>query len=139
MKRSGMSQDDLLFMFKTVIRPVLDFATVAYHTMLTKSQSERLERLQKRAIKIICGVNKSYNSAIEEGLIERLEERRENTFLKFTVKASNNPLFKEKWFPLNPETDYNVRNRKKYREFHSKTDRLQKSPLFQMRRRLNNE
>ena len=35
LKRSGMSQDDLLFIYMSVLRPVIDFASVAYHTLLT--------------------------------------------------------------------------------------------------------
>ena len=47
LSRADMPQSDLLFLYKSVIRPVLDFAAVAYHTMLTAGQTYRLEQLQK--------------------------------------------------------------------------------------------
>ena len=43
LKRSGMKKEDLLFVYKMTVRPVIEFASVAYHTMLTGQQSERLE------------------------------------------------------------------------------------------------
>ena len=61
-----MSQGDILFVYKLVIRPVLDFASSAYHTMLSAGQSYRLESLQKRAMKIVFGVTKPYDSLREK-------------------------------------------------------------------------
>ena len=56
----------------------------------------------------------------------------------FTVKASLNPRFKDKWFPLN-DNEYadQLRKKKKYQEQNYKTSRLGNSPLFEMRRILN--
>ena len=132
-----MSNNDLLFVYKSVIRLVLDFASMAYHTMLTKTQSERLERLQQRALKCIFGVDRSYNSVIEAENVPRLDCRREEMFERFSVKSSKNPRFKDRWFPLSAQTPHDTRRPLKYAEFHARTDRLLNSPLYQMRKRLN--
>jgi len=39
----------------TVIRPILEYALPQWHPTLTKSQAERLEAVQRRAINIIFG------------------------------------------------------------------------------------
>ena len=90
LKRSGMSQDDLLFIYMSVLRPVIDFASIAYHTLLTKEQSETLEHLQKKVLKIIYGYNVTYDDALERANIPRSENRREDNFINFAIKASNN-------------------------------------------------
>ena len=53
-KRSHFTPDDQLQLYKSLLRPVLDFACVAYHSLLTKGQEIELERLQKRVLKICC-------------------------------------------------------------------------------------
>ena len=43
------------------------------------------------------------------------------------------------WFKLKEPSGYNVRREKKYIETRARTERLKKSPLHYMRRRLNEE
>jgi len=40
---------------KQVIRSVLEYACPVWHNSLTNEQSDQLESIQKRALKIICG------------------------------------------------------------------------------------
>ena len=138
LKRSGMPAADLLFIFKSILRPVIDFACIVYHPMLTKGQAERIELLQKRALKIIFGPYESYSEIVSKNSIETLAERRERFFVNFTIKASNNDRVSQKWFPLERAAPYGLRNQNKYLEMPASTDRLYNSPLFQMRKRLNN-
>lgn len=42
--------------YTTVIRPVLEYASVVWHHSITAAQTDRLEALQKRAIRIISPV-----------------------------------------------------------------------------------
>ena len=137
LKRSGMGNKDLLFMYLSVIRPVLDFASIAYHTLLTKDQTNRLETLQRCAFKIIYGYNCDYKTKLIETNVECLEARREEMFVNFALKASANPRVAESWFPKRPETPHFTRAPLLYEELRPKTNRLQNSPLFQMRKRLN--
>ena len=53
LKRAGLSSSHLLHFYTTVIRLVLEYASPLWHPTLTKSQIERLEAVQRRAIKII--------------------------------------------------------------------------------------
>jgi len=57
LKRAAMSSDDLLYYYQSVVRPVIEYACVVWHTSLTQEQTKQLESIQKRAMKIIFGIN----------------------------------------------------------------------------------
>ena len=86
---------------------------------------------------MIFGVQKAYGDVVEEGFIERLSERREQMFVKFAIKCSKNSRIKDKWFPQLADSGHNTRNRLTYVELPARTESLMKSPLYQMRKRLN--
>ena len=107
-----------------------------YGPMLTKEMSDELESIQKRACKLIFGWDSSYKELLEENKIESLEERRKKLILNFAVKTQKNPRFKD-WFPEKEYEGLNLRKEKKYQELFARTERLKKSPLYHMRRALN--
>ena len=137
LKRNGMSAEDLLFVYKTILRPVLEFAAPTYHSLLTKTQSEKIEALQKRALKIIYGVESSYDEQLKNGIVERLSDRRETLCCNFAKKASLSDRFGNKWFPKRVEDNHNIRRRGPYLEQRARTERMRQSPIFYMRRLLN--
>jgi len=49
---TGLSTDDLLCFYKSVILFVLEYGLVVWHHHLTHTQSDKLEALQKRAVRI---------------------------------------------------------------------------------------
>jgi len=53
LKRAGAGTGDLLCFFNMVVRPVLEYASPVWHSSLTVAQSESLESVQKRAMRII--------------------------------------------------------------------------------------
>ena len=137
LKRAGMSSADLLKVFNCIIRPVLEYAASTYHSMLTIEQSTEIERVQKRACKLIFGWDSSYNSLVENGTIVTLKDRREQIALKFAKKTAENERFRDKWFPRREYGFTGLRNEMKYEEKFAKTERLKKSPIFYMRREMN--
>ena len=137
LKRSGLSQDDLLGIYKSSIRPILDFACPTYHLQLTSEMSCEIESLQADAMKIIFGRNVSYQTVLDHNKIEEHRIRRQNIASKFALKNLANEKFSEKWFPRNPTPEYNLRNVEPYVEYRSRTERYRKSPLQHMRRLLN--
>ena len=74
---------------------------------------------------------------LENSGVPRLAVRREEMFRKFSVKASNNPKICEYWFPKNDCKSHNTRNCLTYQEVKPKTERLKNSPVFKMRKVLN--
>ena len=66
LKRSGFTKVDLKTSYLSLVRPVFDYTSAVYHSLLSSEQSSRLERMQKQAVKIICGQNSNYSTSIEE-------------------------------------------------------------------------
>ena len=103
--------------------------------MLAQYQANRLENIQKKCLRSIYGSQLSYAELLSRSGLDTLEDRREKAILKFAQKAASNPQFSH-WFPTNTNRS-SQRNGKKYEEKFAKSDRLYFSPLYTMRRRLN--
>ena len=131
-----MSQGDLLFVYQTVLRPVLDFAAPTYHALLSITQTEQLETLQWKALKIIYS-HLSYREALAVSNLEPLATRRSEMLKNFTLKTSKNPRFSDGWFPKKPQRHYNTRTNRPYLEVLAKTERMKKNPITYMRKLLN--
>jgi len=62
---SGLSSNDLICFYKCVIRSVVEYGYVVWHHNLTTAQSDRLEALQKWALRIILHpITPPYNTAL---------------------------------------------------------------------------
>jgi hypothetical protein len=61
LKRSSMSSDDLICYYKSIIRPVLEYACPLWQSNITTDQRNQLESIQKRALYIIYGNDPSTN------------------------------------------------------------------------------
>ena len=53
LKRAGIRQTDLVNVYVSVVRPVLEYASPVWHTNLPKYLSDNIEMIQKRALKSI--------------------------------------------------------------------------------------
>ena len=136
LRRLGMSPAGLLNVYSVLIRPCFDYSCVVYNSMLTRSQSEALERQQRKIFKVIYGWDVSYELALARSGLDRLDIRRVKLVEKFSLKMANNPRYAE-WFPLNEGGPYDLRQCKKYKEFPFRTERLRRAPLYSFRRILN--
>ena len=84
------------------------------HSGLTKEQSTKIEMVQKKALVIILGSRyQSYESALVELDIERLDTRRENLCYKFALKCSKSHRHRS-MFPPNPHMRPNMRSPKPF-------------------------
>ena len=132
----GLSKPDLLRVYQSIILPCHDYCSVVYHSSLTSLQSDQLERLQSQALKSIYGYEHSYRSLLELTGLKTLRDRREARCNRFAVKAASNPRY-SRWFPR-AEQQRALRRRPQFAEFRARTQRLYSSPIFDLRRRLNN-
>lgn len=137
LKAHGHPNDVCLAYWTCYIRPIIEFSSPTYHSMLTKGQATRIEKLQSRALKITYGVRNEYEENLASSGLKKLCERRERSFEKFAQKTLSNPRFSETWFPVNDSVEHDLRRRLKYKEFYARTERLKNSPMFAMRRCLN--
>ena len=132
--KAGFNQDELATVYRSVIRPMLDYCSVTYHSMLTDEQDQIVKRLQSQALKSIYGYRMSYAEMRERARVTTLRARRTELCDKFVKKTLGNPRFSH-WFP--ERVGRQGRNKEVYQEFTARTDRLNNSPFFYFRRRLN--
>ena len=137
LKKSGLPETDLLRIYKSMIRSLLDYTVPTYHPQLTGQMSNDIEGLQARAMKIVFGNDVSYRTVLEHGMIETHRERREKIVLKFAQKNLTSDRFGREWFPENERAVYDFRERNDYLEEMARTNRLYKNPIYHMRRALN--
>ena len=127
---------DLKKLYCALIRSVIEYSSVVYHSQISKYQSNRLEKVQKKCLKIMFGYGKSYRSLLEKSGLETLESRRTRQFTKFAEKMAENKNCRH-YFTMSERRNIQTRHQKKYIEFFARTDRLYRSPLYKMRRILN--
>ena len=130
----------MMKIYKVVIRSAIEYCSIVYHSLIPGYLAERLELLQKQAMKIIYGSGLDYRRLVESGRIETLESRREAACLKFALKNCQTERFGKKWFPLNGnEREVRSTTRRKYEEKNCRTERALNNPLQYMIRLLNKE
>ena len=105
--------------------------------MLSKQSIYQLEKLQYAALKIVFGYDKTHSRLLELANIPTLEERRNTLFDSFCRKIYENRRFKELWLEERVFEGPEVRRQKIVKEKFAKTSRLFKSPLYSIRRRIN--
>jgi len=88
LKRAGISEDDLTTYYKSVVRPVMEYACPVWYTSTTQQQKDELESLQKRALSIIKP-GSCYKDALADCKIEPLQGRLLDLCKSFFVKMSN--------------------------------------------------
>ena len=126
LRRAGRCPDDLIQVYKSTIRSLLEYATELWHPGLTKTQSDQVEAIQERVLKIIHPES-GYPKVLEETGLELLHERREARCRQFFTKISNES---HKLNHLLPKVrDQTNKRFCKYEKPKVRTERLKKSPI----------
>ena len=138
LKPLGATTDELIKVYQTQIRCILEFAVAAWNSGLTKAQINQLERAQKCALAIILQEDYiSYSHALSTVNLESLQDRRHALCLKFARKAQKHPKFTN-WFCPNDQTGVDTRSEKKIlKPVQARTCRFEKSPIAYLTRLLN--
>ena len=74
-KKAGMSDSQMLKVYNSRIRPILEYAAPAWQPGLTQAQTGELEYVQKRAFRIIWPY-RHYKDCLEMNNISSLQDRR---------------------------------------------------------------
>ncbi|KAI8497654.1 hypothetical protein Bbelb_243060 [Branchiostoma belcheri] len=125
-KRFSLSTEDLLQIYITYVRSVLEYCVPVWHSGLTATQTTRLERIQRRALRTILGMNYTdYKSALLNTGLKSLQERRVDLCLKFARNLSPEML------PPRTGDSHGIttRNSDKLRTIKCKTKRYRDSPI----------
>ena len=124
--------EDLVTIYTSYTRSILEQSCTVWHSGLTQEDSEDLERIKKTALRVILKEDyTTYEEALELLMLAKLSERREKLSLKFAKSCVKNDLTSD-LFPLN---QYN--KREKYKVTFEHTDQLKNSAVPYLQRLLN--
>ena len=139
LKGLGADQEDLLDTYKQQILSVIEFAAPVWTPGLTQCQANKIERVQKTAVRVILGDTYiSYKRGLAKLKLSTLTERRQKLCVNFTKKAINHPRFKT-WFCNNDAKKIHTRSKMStYKSVQSRTRRYQKSPIPYLTEMANN-
>ena len=86
LKRARVPQNDLCLFYITCVRSVIDYAAPVFHHALPAYLSQELERVQKRAMRIIChGIE--YQQALALMSLPTVVEHHHNICTRARLKA----------------------------------------------------
>jgi hypothetical protein len=131
---------DMLTVYISFIRSILEQSCVIWHSTLTLEDSEKLERVQKNAFRNILKERyENYENALVYLKMDTLSERRKNLIYSFGKKCLKLEQTKH-LFPLK-ERNHQIQQRytEKYEVLHANTDRLKNSTVPYIQRLLNEE
>ena len=101
LERYGLCVKDLFTVYFGFIRPLLEYAVPVWYPGWTEKQHYALERIQRRACRIMLGTTSTTNITIYDGLITcnipELKSRRKKC-LNFAKKLYYSTEFR-KWLP----------------------------------------
>ena len=76
LKRAGISQSDLVTVYLSVVRPLLEYACPVWHTNLQQYLSDDIETIQKRALRCIFR-GARYAEILSNVGLQTLKDRRD--------------------------------------------------------------
>ena len=114
LKRSGLSEKELVQVYLSMKRPVAEYACQVWATSLTQASSDELEAIQKRAFKIIAPSLK-YIQALDRFGLPSLKVRRITLCTEMFKDIMNNPDHRlHSLLPKPKQESNNLRGHKKY-------------------------
>ena len=135
-KRAGIGTERLRDIYCAMTRSILEYSSNVYHSQINVGQSNELEGIQKQSLKVIYGFDLNYEELLEKSGLPMLKERRAKAFERFAFKTAKNEKYSH-WFPLK-DNIRQTRSTAVYKEEKAVGNRLFNSPIFAMRRILNN-
>jgi hypothetical protein len=91
LRRAGVDPKDIVRVFTSIVRSVLEYACEVWHPGLTQEQTKTLEHIQKRALHIAFP-QLDYEGALAASGLDRLSVRREaacRTFFKSMLEPTH--------------------------------------------------
>ena len=130
LKRFGVPVGDLVSVYIGYVRPIVEYACPVWHGSINAHQTQQIERIQKRACRIILGSTYAlYTDALALTGLQMLEERRLHLCTQFAKKCTTSEKYAG-WFPLNNSShSMCLRNTRTYQAPKFRTDRYGNSPI----------
>ena len=126
LKRAGIPTRDILRIYLTMIRSVLEYACQVWHTSLSGAHSDKFESVQRRALHITYP-DLSYAKALSQFCLSLLSKRREDlcrAFFKDMLSPSHNL---HHLLPVPHDARCDLRNRTLFPRIRARCDRFAKT------------
>ena len=124
LKRAGIPVDVIVTFYCTCVRPVLEYCSPVFHHGLPKYLSDDIEGVQKRALKIISP-SMSYTDNLTRFNLQSLKARREVHCRRlFSTVLSDQTHKLRALLPSVNNSHYNLRTKRRFQRFVSKTNRF---------------
>ena len=127
LKKLGASQNILKDVYIKQVRCLVEYAVPAWGPMISENESNKVERIQKCALKLIYSTH-SYSHALELSGLCSLKQRRQSLCEKFTHKVVKHNTFKS-WFKTRNSTINTRQHKLKFEEVKARTQRFHKSAI----------
>ena len=131
LKRFGFDQDELSIVYKSYVRPVVEYADVVWHFGVTCKQSGDIERIQRKMRRTILGHQfTTYSESITRCILIKLSDRRVDHCLSFAMGLEDNPRTRHLIPPIKIAVHgYNLRNANDLTQPMTKTKRYKQSQV----------
>ena len=86
LKRSGLDPKEIITVFCSTVRPILEYACQVWHTCLTQECSDKIEKIQRRACRILSP-HLTYSEALTYFKLRKLSDRRETLCKEYFTKV----------------------------------------------------
>ena len=150
LKKFGVTIDELIAAWKTMLRPTTEYAVPLWHPGLTECDSNQIELLQKKALMFILGCTYmdykryyklgnelfTYENILDKFGLTTLKDRREVLTNKFAITTARNAKHDD-MFIKKQSRNIKTRNMFVIEEPFCYTDRYYKSAIPYMSRILN--
>ena len=138
LKYVGTSQADLLIIYKLFIRCLTEYCSVVWHSSLTESQKDDIERIQRVCLRVILDDDYvDYSTARGICQLESLESRRELKCLNYGLMAIRHPKHKTMFPMKQPNKYYSLRKEDPFIVNSSRTNYYAVSSVPYVQRKLN--
>ena len=133
------NREDLRAIYISFIRPTLEYCSQLWHPGLTKQLAKNIERVQKRACRIIIGYENyiDYTSACRDLNLDTLYKRRQAAFSKLAtdiLKDANHPLYPSAQLY---DSDRSMRRPRRFAVPRARSERYRKSVVPALIRAMN--
>ena len=126
LKRAGVNQADLVTIYISVVRPVVEYACPVWHTNLPIYLSDNIEMIQKRAVRAIFP-GMSYVDILNHINLSTLKERRDYLCKKYFINMQARSHKVNCLLPKKRLVDYNLRHGNMYPLTVTRTNRFKNS------------
>ena len=125
-KRAGLEASELIKIYTSLVRSVLEYCSIVFHASLPQYLSDELERVQKRAMALIFP-SLNYEDSLESAKLASLYSRREEQCKKMFLALSKRDHKLHGLMPKTRTITHNLRNAHKIPQIRTKTQRYFRS------------